>query len=147
MTSHMALNPDDVGGGEGADFGFAASVVVPKLNAGAIEEGNEEAIDGGGPLVTAAGQIELLDDQRMQQAGEIGAGRHAHAGERLLDGAGSADAGAALDDQDALAGARQVGRAGEAVVARADDDHVPGAGGQFADGEGKADFAEDGGCG
>ena len=45
-----------------------------------------------------------------------------------------------------LAGARQVSRAGEAVVAGADDDCVPGFGGQFADGDGKPDFAEHGGC-
>src|ERR1035441_10300575 len=50
------VEPGNVGGGEGSDFVFAASVVVPKLNAGAIEEGNEEAIDGGGPLIGGAGE-------------------------------------------------------------------------------------------
>ena len=124
----------DVGGGEGSDFGFAASVVVPKLDAGLIEEGNEEAVDGGGPSITAAGQIELLDDQRMEEAGKVGAGGHAHTRERLLDGAGSADAGTAFDDKDTLAGAREIGGACQSVVAGANDDDIPGAGGQFADG-------------
>ena len=113
-------------GGERADFGFAAFVVIPELNAGAIEEGNEEAVDGGGPLKAATGQVEFFDDERVQQSGKIGAGRHAHAGEGLFDGAGAADAGAALDDQHALAGACEIGCAGQAVVAGADDDHVPG---------------------
>jgi hypothetical protein len=73
----------------------------------------------------------------MEEAGEIGAGRHADAGEGLLDGACAADAGAALDDQNALAGAGEIGRAGEAVVARADDDGVPGLGGEVRMGMGR----------
>src|SRR5579863_119583 len=80
----------------------------------------------------------------MEQAGEVGAGRHSDAGERLLDGAGTTDAGAALNDKYALAGSREIGGAGEAVVAGADDDHIPRARREFADGRGKADFAQHG---
>ena len=79
-----------------------------------------------GVQVKAAPQeAELFDDQRMQQAGEIGAGRHPDAGKGLFDGACAADALAALEHQHALAGAGEIGGAGEAVVAGADDDGVP----------------------
>jgi hypothetical protein len=77
----------------------------------------------------ARGECELFDDKWMQEAGEIGAGRHLHAREWFFDGAGAADALARFKDQDALAGAREIGGAGEAVVARADDDGVPRLGG------------------
>ena len=82
----------------------------------------------------------------MQQAGEIGAGRHAHAGEGLFDGAGAADARRAFENQHALAGAREIGGAGKAIVAGADDDGVPGLCGEFANGSGQAEFAENCGC-
>ena len=83
----------------------------------------------------------------MQQAGEVGAWRHADAGKGLLDGAGAADTLADFDDEHALAGAGQRCRADQAIVAGADDDRVPGLGGEFADVNGETDFAEDGRCG
>ena len=134
----------DVLRGEAADLGLAAVVVVPELDARSVEEGDEEAVDGGSPLEAAGGKVELLDDQRVQEAGEVGAGRHAHAGEWLLDGAGSADPVAGLENEDALAGAGEVGGAGESVMAGSDDDGVPGFGGELADGSGKSELAEDG---
>ena len=79
----------------------------------------------------------------MQQAGEVGAGRHADAGEGLFDGAGAADAFAAFEHEDALAGARQVGGAGRAVVAGADDDDVPRARGDLLERRRQADLAQE----
>jgi hypothetical protein len=131
-----------VAGSEGADFRGALLVVVPELDAAAIEEGHEEAIDGRSPGVASARKVELFKDEGVKQAGEIGAGRHSYAGEGLLDGAGAADAIAALNDQDFLTGAREVGGAGKAVVSGTDDDRVPGFGGEGGDRLGEADFAE-----
>ena len=50
-----------IAGGEAADLGLAAFVVVPELDARAVEEGDEEAVDGGRPLEAAGGKVELLD--------------------------------------------------------------------------------------
>jgi hypothetical protein len=83
----------------------------------------------------------------MKESGEIGAGRHAHTSKRLLDGAGAANAGTALDHEHAQAGSSEVGRAGETIVSGADDDHVPGFGPELADGDGQPDFAEQLGSG
>ncbi len=77
----------------------------------------------------------------MQQAREVGAGRHPDAGKGLFNGAGAADAKPRFEDENTLAGAREIGGAGEAVVAGADDDGVPRFGGEFADGRGQAEFA------
>ena len=60
--------------GEAADLGLAAFVVVPELDARPVEEGDEEAVDRGRPLEAAGGKVELLDHQRVKQAGEVGAG-------------------------------------------------------------------------
>src|ERR1700753_867103 len=57
-VAHGAGNSDVVGS-EGAHFGFAARVVVPKLDAGAIEEGNEESVDRGSPLIATPRQVEF----------------------------------------------------------------------------------------
>jgi len=137
----------DICGRQGADFGGAAILVVPELNAGTIEEGDEEAVHGGSPFISAAGQVEFFDEQRMEQAGEVGARGHAHAGEWFLNGACAAYADTAFDDEDTLAGAGEISGAGEAVVTGADDDCVPAACGELADGDGEADFAKDGGGG
>jgi hypothetical protein len=104
-------------------------VIVPKLNACAVEEGDEEAVDGGGPVKAARGECELFDDEWMEQSGEIGAWGHPDAGEGLFDGAGAPDALARFEDEDALAGACEIGGAGEAVVACAYDNGVPRLGG------------------
>ncbi len=72
----------DIAGRKAADFRFAGGVIVPELNAGAVEHGDEEAVDGGGPVKSASGKVELFDNFGMQQSGEIGAGRHAHGGMR-----------------------------------------------------------------
>jgi len=137
----------DVYGRKFADGFGAALVVIPELNAGAVEKGNEEAVDGRRPLEAAAGQVEFLYDQWMEKAREVGARGHADAWEGFFDGACAADALAALNDEDALAGFREIGSAGETVVSGTDDDDVPGFRGEVADGNGEADFAEDGGGG
>ena len=58
-------------------------------------KGTKRPLTAGVQSKAARGECELFDDQRMQQAGEIGAGRHPDAGEGLFDGAGAADALAA----------------------------------------------------
>ncbi len=121
--------------------GLAAFVVIPELDAGAIEKGNEEAVDGGSPLKTATGQVQFFNDERVEQAGEIGAGRHPHPREWLFDGARAADTHAALDHQHALTSLGEICGAGEPVVAGPDDDYVPGFGGQFSNWDWQADFA------
>src|SRR6266567_860090 len=127
---------------EGAHFVGAPIVVIPELNAGAIEEGHEEAIDCGCPCKAAPRQVEFFHDQRMQKSCEIRARRHAHAREWLFDGAGPADAQAALNDKDALAGPRKISGAGEAVVSGAEYDGVPGFRGDFAKWERQSDFTQ-----
>jgi len=122
-------------------------VVVPELNAGFIEERNEEAIDGGCPPEAAARQIEFFDHEGMKKASEIGAWRHADAGKGLLDSACATDARAALYNEYALASASKIGGTGETVVSGTHDEDVPGFGGEFANGDGQADFAENCGCG
>jgi hypothetical protein len=52
----------NVAGSKGADLGGAALVVVPELDAAAVEEGNEEAVDGGCPGEAAAGKVEFFND-------------------------------------------------------------------------------------
>ena len=66
-----------------------------------------------------------MDDLWVEESGEVGAGRHAHAGEGFFDGAGAAYACAAFENEHAFAGAGEVSGAGEAVVAGAYDDGVP----------------------
>jgi hypothetical protein len=110
----------DILRGKAADFGFALVVVVPELNTAAVKEWDEEAIDGGGPGEAALNEIELIDDKGMEQAGEVGAGRHADVGEWLFDGASAADALAAFEDENASAGAGEIGGTGESVVAGSD---------------------------
>jgi hypothetical protein len=91
-------------------------IVVPKLDAAAIEKGNKQAIDRRRPGESARRQIQLFDHQRMQQSGEISAGRHFHAGKGFFHGAGAADALARLKHQHPLAGPGQISGAGQAVM-------------------------------
>jgi hypothetical protein len=77
----------------------------------------------------------------MQKPGEIGAGRHADAGEGLFDGASASDAGTAFEHQDTLAGACQVCGAGKAVMTSADDDGIPSTRSELGKGLGQADLA------
>src|SRR6185312_15725450 len=112
--------------GEPGDLGIASGIVVPKLHAGAVEKRDEKAVYRRGPLEAARAQSKLVNHQRMQQPGKIGAGRHAHAGEWLLNRAGSAYALAAFQNQHALAGPREISSAGKAVVPRAYNNGVPG---------------------
>jgi len=98
-------------------------------------------------LEPAAGEIELFDDERVEQAGQISAGRHANAGKGFLDSAGTADARAAFDDEYAFAGPSEISTAGQSIVSGADNDRVPGFRGKFANGHGEADFTENFGCG
>jgi hypothetical protein len=58
------------------------------------------------------GQAEFFDDQGMEEAGQVGAGGHAHVGEGFFYGAGSAYTVAGFEDEDALSGACEVGGAG-----------------------------------
>jgi len=113
------------------------------LNAGAVEEGNEESVDCGCPLKAAAEKIELFNDKRVKQSGEVGTGGHANAGEGLFDGAGPADAESAFNDEDALGSAGEIRSAGEAIVSGTHDDAVPRYGRKFTDRNGEPDFAED----
>ena len=115
----------DVARSESANFRLAGVVVVPELNARAVEEGNEQSVDRGRPLEAALGQSQLGDNERMQQPRQIRARRHAHAGERLFNRASAADARPALEHKHALARARQVRRARQAIVPRADDRSHP----------------------
>ena len=133
----------DVVGGELEHSLGATFVVIPELNRRAIEERDEQPVDGRSPLETTAGQLKLFDDERMQQAGEVGTRGHANARKGLLDGARATDAGPALNDEDALAGASEISSAGESVVPGADDDGVPCFGREFANRDRQADFAED----
>ena len=82
-------------------------------------------------LVAVAVQRELLDHERVQQPGEVGAGRDREARPRLLERARAADLVAALEHEHAAPGAGEVGGGGQPVVARADDDGVPAPGGQI----------------
>ena len=82
-------------------------------------------------LVAVAVQRQLLDDQRVQQPGEVGAGRDRVARPGLLERARAADLVAALEHEHAAPGAGEVGGGGEAVVAGADDDRVPAPGGEL----------------
>src|SRR5262249_48847264 len=61
--------PFEITGGEGTDLGIALFVVVPKLDTGAVEEWDEEAVDGRCPLETAGGEAEFLNHQWMEKAG------------------------------------------------------------------------------
>src|ERR1700682_532275 len=76
---------------ETLDLGVALRVVVPELNASPIEKGHEQAIGRRSPGESARRQAELFDDQRMQESGEVGAGRHLYAGEGFFDRARAAD--------------------------------------------------------
>lgn len=78
--------------------------------------------------VAVAGEVELGDDQGMQQADQIGAraDHEALVAERALEGAGAAEALAALEHEDRPARACEIGSGGQAVVAGPHDDGVPG---------------------
>ncbi len=128
---------------ESANFRLARVVIVPKLHARAVEEGNEKPVDRGRPFEAALGQSQFGDNERMQQPGQIRARRHAHAGERFLDGACAAHARPALEHQHALARTREIRRAGKPIVPGADDDGIPAPRSQFAHGCRQTDFAED----
>ena len=82
-------------------------------------------------LVAVAVQRELLDHERVQEPGEVGARRDRVARPRLLERARAADLVAALEHEHAAAGAGEVGGGGQPVVPRADDDGVPAPGGEF----------------
>ena len=45
---------------------FAAVVIIPELNARAIEEGNKQAIHSGGPAEAALRQVHFFYDERVQ---------------------------------------------------------------------------------
>jgi hypothetical protein len=114
-----------------ANLILAALIVVPKLNTRVVEKRDEEAIDRWRPLKSSAGQTQFFDYQRMQQTGEVGAWRHAHARKGLLYGAGPAYSVAALKYEHALACSRKIGRAGEPIVACSHDESIPSERGEF----------------
>src|SRR5216683_4648943 len=115
----------DIARGEASNLIFAPLVVVPELNAGVVQKGNEESVDRGAPFKAARGKIQLRNNQRMQQPGKIGAWRHAHAGKRFFDRTSPTHTRTAFKYDHALACPRQIGRAGESVMARSDHDHIP----------------------
>jgi len=96
-------------------------------------------------MKAALWKIQLGDNQWMQQASQIRAGRHARAGERLLNRASATYSRATLQNQNALAGTRQVRSARKTVVTGSDDDHIPAARRQFPNGSGQSNFAKNGG--
>ena len=83
----------------------------------------------------------------MQQAGEVGAGGHADAGEGLFNGASATHARTAFNYKNPLAGTRELGSANKPVMACADHNRVPGLRGEIANGQGQPDFPERFGCG
>ena len=115
----------DIAGSELAYLPLTTLVILPQLHARAVEEGKKEAIDCWSPMKAALDEAELFDNERMEQAGKIGAGRHPHPRKGLLDRACASHPFTALEHQHTLSGARQVCGAGQAVVARAHDDGVP----------------------
>src|ERR1700739_4136922 len=92
----------DISWREVTNFGVAAVVIFPQLNAGAVEPGNEEPVRRWCPLKAALGQVQFRDHQRMQQSRQICTWGHAHAREGLLYGAGAAYSRATLQHQHPL---------------------------------------------
>ena len=76
-------------------------------------------------MKTPRRQIELFDNQRMKQAGQVGAGRHPHAGPGFFDRAGAADPFAASRAPELFAGASQIGRAGQTIMPGANNQRRP----------------------
>ena len=75
-------------------------------------------------LQAVAGEFEVAEQLRPQQAADVGAVRvHPALLDLAADGC-AADPGIALDDEHLEPGPREVGGVGQAVVARADDDRV-----------------------
>src|SRR5579884_1534834 len=107
------------------NFGFALRVVIVELNAGAVFERNKETVAGGRPAKPAPDQIELFNNERMEQPGEIRTRRYPNAGPGFFDGAGAADAAAALQDENALSGASEIGRTRQPVMSGAHNQSVP----------------------
>ena len=110
---------------EAADLRLTGVVIFPQLDAGAVVEGDEEAVRRGRPGEAMRAHPQLVDDQRVQQADEIRARRHLDAVPKRFERTRAADALARLQDEHALALASEIGGAGQAVVARADDDDIP----------------------
>src|SRR5271155_3370037 len=77
--------------GEAANLFFAASVIVPKLDATAIHERHKEAVDSRRPIKAPFGESKLLDHEWMQQTCKVGAGRHPNIREWFFDCAGTTD--------------------------------------------------------
>jgi hypothetical protein len=91
------------------------------------------------------GQVQLLDDQRVQQRDDVRAraDQVALVGEGPLQRRGPAELRAPLQHQHRPSGAGEVGRRGQPVVPAADDDGVPAPGGELGDRGGQADAAQD----
>ena len=66
-----------------------------------------------------------IDNEWVEQASQVGAGRHAYAGEGFFDCAGSPYAAAAFEDEDSFARSGEIGCTGKAVVTCSDDDRIP----------------------
>ena len=96
-------------------------------NERAVGERDPQVGVGDVDVEAALPELELLDDELVEQADDVGAGADDEVGvvERALERAGAAEPLAALEHEDALAGLGEVGGGGEAVVAAADDDRVP----------------------
>ena len=125
MTAFIARQPGDVPRREPPNLLLAALVVLPQLNAAPVLERHEHAAGRRRPAEPVALEIELPHHQRMQQAGHVGAGRHADPGPGLLERARASHLLARLEHQHPPSRAREIGRASEAVVSGSDDDHVP----------------------
>ena len=129
------------------DLLLAPLVVVPKLDAATVLERHEHPALGRRPPEAVTLEVELAHHQRMQQAHHVCAGRHAHAGPRLVQRARAPDLLPRLEHQHPAPSARQIGRTREPVVPRPDHDHVPPPSGQRAHRLGQPDPPEHGGGG
>src|SRR5215204_5175359 len=114
-----------ISGGKAPDLFLGWFVLAPELDAGPILEGNEQSRAGRMPVKASAHQIQLPDDNRMQQAADIGTGRNPVGRPGLLQRAGPAYPVTPLEHQHSAAGSSKVGGAGEAIVTRADHNDIP----------------------
>ena len=100
--------------------------VGPHEQRAAVGEGSEGRRVARQELVAVAGELEVADDLRAEEAHHVGGRGDPEPRPGLLGDRRAAHPVAGLEHEDLLAGARQVGGGDEPVVAGADDDRVPG---------------------
>ena len=125
----------DIAGRDLGHAGRGPGRVVPQDERGAVvERAPQVRVDRLHPVAPPP-QAELLDDQRVEQPDEVGAGAHHESlvGERRFQRARPSELAPPLEHQHRPPGPGQVGGGGQPVVARPDDDHVPRPAGGVAD--------------